>query len=54
MIGIAVFRALCRKVTEEKDTSQIELLKERMRQLLTDTDPKPDRKRNGSSKSYVN
>jgi hypothetical protein len=31
MIGIAVFRALCQKVTEEKDASQIELLKERMR-----------------------
>ena len=45
MIGIAVFRALCRKVTEEKDTSQIELLKERMRQLLTDTEARPKAER---------
>jgi hypothetical protein len=39
MIGIAVFGALCRKVVEEKDPTQIELLKERMRKLLTDTHP---------------
>jgi len=54
MIGIAVFRALCQKVMEEKDAARIELLKERMRQLLTDTEPQPQRKRKGGSDSYVN
>ncbi len=38
MLDIETFRALCKKVAEEKDPSKLEILKERMRLLLAETD----------------
>jgi|HubBroStandDraft_6_1064221.scaffolds.fasta_scaffold76945_2 hypothetical protein len=37
MLDIDTFRALCRKVAEEKDPSTLEVLKERMRLLLAES-----------------
>ena len=46
MLDVETFRALCKKVGEEKDPFKIEILKERMRILLTnrdrDTTQQPD------------
>ncbi len=38
MLDIETFRALCKKVAEEKDPSKLEILKERMRLLLAERD----------------
>ena len=46
MLDVEIFRALCKKVGEEKDPVKVEILKERMRILLanrdTDTVSHPD------------
>lgn len=34
MLDVETFRALCKKVAEEKDPGKLEILKERMRILL--------------------
>ena len=36
MLDMDIFRALCKKVAEEKDTAKLEILKERMTTLLED------------------
>ena len=36
MLDIDIFRALCKRVAEEKDPSKIEVLRERMKILLAD------------------
>lgn len=38
MLDVETFRALCKKVGEEKDPVKIEILKERIRILLADRD----------------
>jgi len=38
VLDIETFRALCKRVAEEKDTSKLEILKERMRILLGEGD----------------
>jgi hypothetical protein len=50
MLDIDTFRALCQKVAEEKDPSKLEILKERMKLLLAET----DRDRSRYSDVYVN
>jgi hypothetical protein len=42
MLDIDTFRALCKKVTEEKDCDKLQLLKERMRLLSADSEPDKD------------
>jgi hypothetical protein len=49
-LDIDTFRALCQKVAEEKDPSNLEVLKERMRILLAEREP--DRSR--YSDAFVN
>lgn len=34
MLDVETFRALCKRVAEEKDLTKLEILKERMRVLL--------------------
>lgn len=50
MLDIDTFRSLCQKVAEEKDPSKLEILKERMKLLLAET----DRDRSRYSDVYVN
>jgi hypothetical protein len=50
MLDIDTFRALCKRVAEEKDPSNLEVLKERMRILLAEREP--DRSR--CSDAFVN
>jgi len=50
VLDIDTFRALCRKVTEEKDPSTLEVLKERMRLLLAES----PQDRSGHSTVFVN
>jgi len=38
VLDVETFRALCKKVGEEKDPTKIEVLKERMRILLANRD----------------
>jgi hypothetical protein len=38
MLDIDTFRALCKRVAEEKDSAKLETLKERMRLLLAETE----------------
>jgi hypothetical protein len=37
VLDLETFRALCKRVTEEKDPSKLEILKQRMRLLLAET-----------------
>jgi hypothetical protein len=50
VLDIDTFRSLCQKVAEEKDPSKLEILKERMKLLLAET----DRDRSRYSDVYVN
>jgi len=43
MLDIDTFRALCKKVAEERDPSNLEILKERMRILLAEREPHQSR-----------
>jgi hypothetical protein len=38
VLDVETFRALCKKVSEEKDRAKLEILKERMRVLLANND----------------
>jgi hypothetical protein len=49
MLEIDTFRALCKKVTKEKDPSELEILKDQMRVLLMDR-----RHQDHSSEVFIN
>jgi hypothetical protein len=50
MLDLDTFRALCQLVSEEQDESKLELLRERMKLLLTDR----DRTKKCSPEAFVN